>query len=324
MEMIDEVAQHLQIGPPRPIAARHAVIHKIPEDRAEAARTEGPHLPEFENGLIGAKKEHRAELQRKHSLNGLAAGIFLGALFLGGIAVSSSQQSRLSFSDLSAKWEDFSRDGRVYLSDSKVKVKEFFGQPPGWMREAVRSHWKNFNQSEPAANPSKVGLADSNDANPGKRTQPGPAEMAEKPAAVSQELQEPKQDNKVPIPVGPTPAETQKAENTGPLTGTAAVPDNPNGQQADSQQLVSSKTEVPPPEVPNEGQTPYLGDFKVVEKSFVRDTPASDAQIITILKPGTVIRVEGKTGKYFDVRSLSDPKVRGYVHQEDAFFKPIK
>jgi type II secretory pathway predicted ATPase ExeA len=310
-QMVEEVARDLQLGPPRPIEARHPVNHKIPDNRVEP-RMQGERLPEFENVFIGAKKEQRPELQRKRTLTQLRVGAFLGAVFLGGIAVSYSQQNKIYFSDLSARWKDFSREGKDYFSASTVKVKE-----------AVRSHWKSLNQVKPITNSSN--MADSNDVNPSKRTPPlfgAPAEMAEKPPAISQELQEPKQDNKVPLPAGITPAPTQRAENTGPVTESSRVSDT--APQAESYQPASPKPEPPALEGPNEAQTPYPGNFEVVGKSFVRDTPESDAEIITTLKPGTVVRVERKTGKYFDVRSLNDPRVHGYVHQEDAFFKRIK
>jgi type II secretory pathway predicted ATPase ExeA len=321
-QMVEEVARDLQLGPPRPTEARHPVSHKILDNRIEP-RMQGARRPEFENVFIGGKKQHRPEFQRKRA--GLAVGIFLGAVFLGGIAVSYSQQSKIYFSDLSARWEDFSRESRNYFSDSTVKVKDFFERTPARMREAVRSHWKNLTQVKPVTNPSRDGLADSNDVDPSKRTQPlfgNPAEVAEQPSVISQDLQESKQDNKVPV--GITPAETQRAEDTGPLTESGAVSDNSNAQQTDSRQLASPRPETPALEVSNEGQTPYSGNFEVVAKSFVRDTPESDAEIITTLKPGTLVRVERKTGKYFDVRSLNDPRVHGYVHQEDAFFKRIK
>ena len=62
-------------------------------------------------------------------------------------------------------------------------------------------------------------------------------------------------------------------------------------------------------------------NFEVVDYSFVRDQPESDANIIATLRPGTQIRVESKTGDYLRVRSLSDADVIGYVHEEDAFFQ---
>lgn len=65
----------------------------------------------------------------------------------------------------------------------------------------------------------------------------------------------------------------------------------------------------------------YLGDFDVVDKSFVRDKPQPDAIIIATLRPGTQVRVESKTGEYLRIHSLNDAEVIGYVHKEDAFFQ---
>ena len=65
----------------------------------------------------------------------------------------------------------------------------------------------------------------------------------------------------------------------------------------------------------------YWGNFEVVDDSFVRDNPQSNATVIATLRPGTQLRVESKTGEYFRIRSLNDPEVIGYVHEEDAFFQ---
>lgn len=65
----------------------------------------------------------------------------------------------------------------------------------------------------------------------------------------------------------------------------------------------------------------YLGNFEVVDDSFVRDSPQPNATVIATLRPGTQIRVESKTGEYLRIRSLHDPEVIGYVHKEDAFFQ---
>lgn len=65
----------------------------------------------------------------------------------------------------------------------------------------------------------------------------------------------------------------------------------------------------------------YLGNFEVVEDSFVRDKPQPNANIIETLRPGTQVRVESKTGDYLRIRSLNDAEVIGYVHEEDAFFQ---
>ena len=63
------------------------------------------------------------------------------------------------------------------------------------------------------------------------------------------------------------------------------------------------------------------GIFEVVAASYVRDKPASDAEIIATLQPGTRVQVLAQTQDYFQVRSLEDRGIRGYVHREDAFFE---
>jgi len=62
--------------------------------------------------------------------------------------------------------------------------------------------------------------------------------------------------------------------------------------------------------------------FAVVGNSYVREKPASKAEVIATLRPGTRIQVVGRTGEYFRVRSLDNEAIRGYVHKEDAFFEP--
>src|SRR5262245_17867119 len=74
---------------------------------------------------------------------------------------------------------------------------------------------------------------------------------------------------------------------------------------------------------PKREQPAFLGNFEVVQESFLRDKPESSSAV-TILPPGTRVRVEGKEGDYFRVRSLSDPGLRGYMHREDAFFERVR
>ncbi|HEY7220415.1 MAG TPA: SH3 domain-containing protein [Candidatus Binatia bacterium] len=68
----------------------------------------------------------------------------------------------------------------------------------------------------------------------------------------------------------------------------------------------------------------HLENFEVVDDSFVRDKPQSNATIIATLRPGTQVTVESKTEGYFHIHSLSDADIIGYVHEEDAFFQAIK
>jgi len=89
-------------------------------------------------------------------------------------------------------------------------------------------------------------------------------------------------------------------------------------------QLSSTNLEPVPPDsresTANKARD-YLGNFEVVDDSFVRDNPQPNATVIATLRPGTQVRVESKTGEYLRIRSLHDPEVIGYVHKEDAFFQ---
>ena len=89
-------------------------------------------------------------------------------------------------------------------------------------------------------------------------------------------------------------------------------------------QLSSTNLEPVPPdsrESTAKKARDYLGNFEVVDDSFVRDNPQPNATVIATLRPGTQVRVESKTGEYLRIRSLHDPEVIGYVHEQDAFFQ---
>ena len=89
-------------------------------------------------------------------------------------------------------------------------------------------------------------------------------------------------------------------------------------------QLSSTNLEPVPPdsrESTAKKARDYLGNFEVVDDSFVRDNPQPNAAVIATLRPGTQVTVESKTGEYFRIRALHDPEVIGYVHEEDAFFQ---
>lgn len=62
--------------------------------------------------------------------------------------------------------------------------------------------------------------------------------------------------------------------------------------------------------------------YRVSGPSFLRKRPTADAEIIETLQPGTRIAVT-RSGEYFQVRSLADERVSGFVHREDAFFELI-
>ena len=64
--------------------------------------------------------------------------------------------------------------------------------------------------------------------------------------------------------------------------------------------------------------------YRVSGSSFLRNKPTADAEIIETLQPGTRIAVTSRSGEYFCVRSLSEEKISGFVHREDAFFERIQ
>jgi hypothetical protein len=217
------------------------------------------------------------------------------------------RQAKNYFSRLGEKPGDFSRRSKDYVTALAAQ-----------MREAVRSRWKSFKEVKPTANTS-------HDVNRNNRAEPffgPPATMPEKSPRISPGLREPKQDSRLPPPQKPT--EAQIAKDTGSPTEGGRVSDTSKAEQTGSHQISSLKAEPASVEQPNKGPPRYLGNFEVVENSFVRDKPQDDAEIITTLQPGTRVRVESKTGKYLRVRSLNDPAVRGYVHEEDAFFERSK
>ena len=64
--------------------------------------------------------------------------------------------------------------------------------------------------------------------------------------------------------------------------------------------------------------------YRVSGASYLSKRPAADAEIIDTLKPGIRIVVTNRSGEYLRVRSLSDERVSGFVHKEDAFFERIR
>ena len=127
---------------------------------------------------------------------------------------------------------------------------------------------------------------------------------------------------------GSNPA--QLNENTAPTPATQVkegieTADRPKAQPVEPQ-IVSPENEPvrPDREIPAKREPPsFMGNFEVVQDSFLRDKPESDAAITT-LPTGTRIRIESKHGDYLRVRSLDDPGLRGYVHRQDAFFERIR
>ena len=98
-----------------------------------------------------------------------------------------------------------------------------------------------------------------------------------------------------------------------PLQQASASPAADAGKKSDAQSRGAGK------------EPASIGEnYLVAAASFVRNNPASNADVIATLAPGTRINVTRYSGDYFRVRSLGDERIHGYVHREDAFFERIR
>jgi hypothetical protein len=107
---------------------------------------------------------------------------------------------------------------------------------------------------------------------------------------------------------------------------TDAFPGTVDSQSSKSETQITTSTDPNKQPQPDGKTKAKERTYRVVDASFVRDKPRSDANITGTLEPGTRIKVQSKTGDYFRVRSLDRDRepISGYVHREDAFFEPIK
>jgi hypothetical protein len=83
-------------------------------------------------------------------------------------------------------------------------------------------------------------------------------------------------------------------------------------------QLAASTPERYLPEVTEPGK------YKVVLPTYVRSRPRDDAEIITSLRPPIKVWIERVMGKYMEVLALPGQRIRGYIHQQDAFLTPAE
>ena len=63
---------------------------------------------------------------------------------------------------------------------------------------------------------------------------------------------------------------------------------------------------------------------RVIADSLLRKRPSASAEIIGTLEPGSRVTVLARAGDFYQVRSLDNNPIRGYVHREDAFFERKK
>jgi hypothetical protein len=63
---------------------------------------------------------------------------------------------------------------------------------------------------------------------------------------------------------------------------------------------------------------------RVIADSLLRKRPSASAEIIGTLEPGSRVTVLAKAGDFYQVRSLDNNPIRGFIHREDAFFERKK
>jgi hypothetical protein len=278
-------------------------------------------------------------------------------------AVLYAQQNRDSVSDIVVTVEDYFEQSRIYLSklsetigpyfqttgnylsDVAVDAGNHFQQSKKYLWQTMRDYWPQgsdylsglalgaesllIRQWENLKGANLIPVAEDDQASnhvadfPSLQTNDSPASPAEQPGLLTQQsnetelnknaLSSPDSDT-LPNPETPKTPETRVEERTvagdRETKGTEPETGLPESKPAP---LDRAKKEQPS----------FLGNFEVVQDSFLRDKPESDAAV-TILPTGTRIRVEGKSGEYLRVRSLNDPGLRGYVHREDAFFERVR
>jgi general secretion pathway protein A len=239
------------------------------------------------------------------------------------------QQMNESVSEIAVKIGDYFHEHRDYLSRMPATIRAYSQQGWDYLSEvavkakiSIAAQWENLkhvnmipNRSQDNSNTGLEGFLD-------QRSNDRPAPAAEESTLIT----ESKEADKEAAPgSGATEIEPPQPPETvaGDADGGETLSEKWNHLKPQPLEPDTPLTENEPLQaMPKKESQPFVGNFEVVQDSFLRDKPESDAAI-TILPPGTRVRVEGKNGNYLHVRSLSDPALRGYVHLEDAFFERI-
>jgi general secretion pathway protein A len=330
------------------------------ETRGDEPRVEKTEHPEFEEFFMEGEPP---ELYPKRRVKGVGIGIFLGLVLMTGIGGVISQQNRDFVSNIALRVEDYSeqsgnyvldmavkveRQGRQYLSGAAVKAGDYSEQSRNYLSQKMRDYFpqgKNYlsglavkakdliaTQWENLKQASLIPTSQDGGANhrladfPGLQPNDHPTPTVKEPALITERSKEAELNNNAgPVPDSKTIPEPNTPNTPGTQATTSETSDDPKTQQVEPQMTSprSEPSQVDRQITPKREQPSFLGNFEVVQDSFLRDKPESDAAITT-LPPGTQVRVESKNGDYLRVRSLNDPELRGYVHREDAFFERIR
>jgi general secretion pathway protein A len=340
--MIEEVARDLRLTvPPGVQVTARALDLQEPQSRD----AEGHHS-NFDRFF--GQGENPPELYPKRRVTPVGVGILLVLLLTTGVgAALYAQQNKNLLPDMAVKVENYFARSEVYLSeigetmgpylqttrhylsDAALDAEDYFRQSKNYLlglalkaESLITNQWENLKRADP------IPIAEhdraSNHMADFLALQPNdhPAPAAEEPGLITE------------------PNETDLNENASPAPDSKTIPNHespktPATRMEERSEAGDPRTKIMEPEtaLPENKPAPvdrtkkeqpsFLGNFEVVQDSFLRDKPESDASV-TILSTGTRIRVESKSGEYLRVRSLDDPQLRGYVHREDAFFERVR
>lgn len=320
-EMIQEVARDLELIASSETQRISSVAedfqrHRV-EDEVERNRIQGGRP-----GVEPASEEFLMEGQRpsahpKRKTQGV--GLKILALFLMAIiaAVISPPQERDFVSDVAGRVEDFSKRSGIYISDMAVELEQ---QGRESLSDVATKAGNYFDLSTNYLSDLTARV---------KSDSPHATNYLSDLTAAMKAQFEKTSDSVSTITVKMNhylhDGRDYLLRIAAKMRGSLEQRGPPTEKPADSQiDPPENEPLQPDRQITSKRETPsLLGNFEVVQDSFLRDQPGS-AATITILPPGTRIRVERRDGDYFRVHSLDEPELRGYVHREDAFFERIR
>lgn len=331
--------------------------NEIPDDDSETQEIQRNKFGDFS---IEARPP---KLYPKRRAKKLRIGTLLILLTLSIGALLYAQQNPEVVTDIVMKAEDYSKQGKIYASqlaetmdphlqrtrdsvfNATANIGNYFQQSRNYLAEKMQDHFPQTKEylSSLAVKAQDLIIAQWENlkaanlipASEDKRTSQPQSDFPENhsaPAADETGLLDERlnplelEENAAQIPDTKTIPEAQPSK-----TPPTPMKEETRPVEPPEKQSVEPRTEAPkkdPAQIsrevaPKREQPALVGNFEVVQESFLRDKPESNSAV-TILPPGTRVRVEGKEGDYLRVRSLSDPGIRGYMHREDAFFERVR
>src|SRR5215510_13589511 len=301
---------------------------EIPHDDPEMQGTQRARFGDF------SIEERPRKLNAKRRRKGLRIATLLVLLTLGIGAVLYAQQNPEVVANIVMKAEDYSTQGKIYASqlaetidphlqrtrdsvfNATANIGNYFQQSRNYLAEKMQDHfpqtkeylssldvkaqdliiaqWENLKAANliPTSEDKRTihpggGLPEDHRAPAADETRLlkerlNPLELNENAAQIPDAKTIPEaQPPKTP----PTPMK----EETGPV-------ELPEKQPIEPRAAAPEKDPAQIREIaPKREQPAFLGNFEVVQESFLRDKPESNSAV-TILPPGTRVRVEGKEG----------------------------